>query len=595
MHWSHWWHLENSAYFDLRARIQGPTAAPGRTGVLIGQRAPSRDVIDRDVVPVLLQTLREDTSPRVVGGALLSLARIGTENAELREASLELLTGKLSASNQVVSETAALALGVIADPRAAETLLHLVADNDQGHTLCGRSSVPMRTRAFAAFGLGLTAEKLEQPALRQRIALGLIETLERRHAAHADLPVAFLTALGLCPLPERPQLPAAELRANPLIGHVLSRSSQLAYLASWIAPARGNSMLRPDSARSYAVVAAGRLAAGTRSTTRAPVIAALTKVTSNRSESQVLRAAAALALGEVADASDQGADRDALRSLVALIRKGLPLERRFAIIAAARAAARPGAGETPFAGTKAVRRVLLSELARGRSFDRGWLALGLGVLEDGLAQLGEKPTPSVITALLEVSRSKRGADDSAAVGLGMALAARGNDSTRARVGEALRRRLDDVRDPAARGHLMIAVGLVGEAGAQKMMREELERAKAQPRLLWNNAVALGLMGDREVQSRLLKLLEEGRSAATLTSVSAALGKVGTAAAIAPLLAIVGNERHPALTRAAAIDALGIVGDTEPLSWRLPIAHALPYFTQASTLTGGGYGVLEFPQ
>ncbi|MEZ6016050.1 MAG: HEAT repeat domain-containing protein [Planctomycetota bacterium] len=633
--WSHWWGLERDAYLELRHRVQSVEAVEaGFSRVRGGRGAPSDVTIETQVIPRLLKLVEEERDDDVVTGALIALGRLDAPRvkdagpaelgqpsepsgwpAALVERIHAAMKAHLRAPSQAVAETAALALGLRGEAVDIDVLVALLADEAEGRALVGQA-VPTRTRAFAAFGLGLAGERLavetRSGALaRQRIALALFESIEgsgaasgrgSTHHATLDVPVAALIGLGLCPMPLAPVFPDERVRAHPAAVHVLSLGAQLAYFDTWLTPPRGRANERPERARAHALVAAARLAVTAPAARRAQVIARLREISEDRAEPQEARAAAAIALGELVHSGD--GDRDARAALARQAQRGKTLERRFALIAFARAAGRPGplasgdgagaaedALAATLAGADAAQRQLLAELLRGRSGDRTWIALALGVLDEALVSAGLPTPPASTRALADLTAQERNASEVGAFATALALAARGSRHAGG-TGEVFASVLARIDDPVARGQVLIAAGIAGYGVDEPALRASLHDVRYQPGLLWSTAVTLGLVGDREAQAALIDLLEKARSSASRGALASALGHVGDQRAVAPLMALLDDASQPSATRAFAAVALGVVCDHDPLPWRQPIARALPYFAMTATLTGGGDGVLD---
>jgi hypothetical protein len=595
LHWRHWWFLESARYLDLRARIQGPPTADGRSVVQSAPRAPSRRVVATEVVPRLIALADTHRADDVVASALLALGRLADVDAvgasALDPAAVVSLRKGLGAKHHTVAESAALGLGLLGDAELVEDLVHLVRADADGQRLVGGARVSTRLRSFAAYGLALAAQRIEDPAVRQVIALELAELLEQRSSGVDELEVALLSAFGLCPLPERPVLPIEALRERAGIDAALSRASQVAFLTRWVTPTRAYGKAS-DLVRCHAAVALARLAEGSETELRLRTVAALAALAGDRAEGLDLRAAAALALGNVVCAGDDPTDRAARRQLVELVRAGQPLERRMASIAAARAASRPGGGDEPLAGRAEVRRALVSELVRGHSGDRPWIALALGVMDEALHAAGVAADDATFDALSAVAAKRRGADDSAALALALALSARDTvheDAAAERVAASV----DTVSDPDARGHLFVAAALLHHEELRPVLRAEVRESVAEPVRLWSAAVSLALLGEH-VSRGLVPMLEAARSSATQVALASAIGHAAGSDAVEPLLALLDDAQATSATKAATIDALGALCDLERLPWRHALASGLPYFAMTPSLVSGDVGLLELP-
>ncbi|MEM1448076.1 MAG: HEAT repeat domain-containing protein [Planctomycetota bacterium] len=554
--------------------------------------APSRNVVRTQVLPRLLRLLDEEHSDDIVSSALVAIGRLADPGELQSTSSHKAIRAQLRASNLKVRESAVLGLGLLGTPEAAADLLAVLTNEERGRPLVGKQSISARTRAFAAHALGLAAQRIDSLQERQRIAFALVDVLERGNFGRDDLSVAAVGALGLVDLGRRTIVPVPELREHAQLDRVVSARSLTQYLETWTIRPRSSHQGRTRSARAHACVAFARAAATASEDVRLRAVEHLVEVSTNRREHVHVRTAATIALGEVARAGSAEPDRDARRQLLELAKSGQPLERRFARIAVASVCGRPGDGDDPMAGWDEVRKVLTAALGRSRSSDLAWTALALGILEDAAHDADIETGSSATSALSMMALRRKSDDDSAALGLGLALAARGTDRA-AQVGERLVDELDETTTPVMRGHLSVALGLIGHGGASAQMRHDLVRAKNQPILLWSTAVGLGLLGE-PVGPELVEALENSTSSQHRIAITAALGQTGTASAVFPLLDLLGETRRPTRLRASAVDALGAICDLERLPWRDPIAHAMPYFASTPTLNGSGSGILERP-
>ncbi len=592
LHWSHWWYLESARFLDIRKNIQGPVTPDGRSVVDTAPRAPSRHVVQTQVVPALLDLVKSERSDPIVAAALVALGRLADEPVALHQRAVAAVSAHLKSSNPSVRESAIIALGLFGTPECNRRLFDLVEGGQRAEELRDTTTITLRTRAFAAHALGLAAVRIDDVDEEQRIALAMIDVLEGEVSGMADLPVAAVSTLGLLELPSRTAIPSTELRSHAHVDHVLSSRHLARYLLPLTTRAAGNRADRSATLRAHACVALARTARDADAATRASSVHHLVTLGSSRQEHINLRAATSVALGEIARAGEAPADAAARKHLLHVGRKGQPIERRFAWIAVASAMGRSGAGEEPMAGTDDVRRGLAVELARGRSGELGWTSLALGMLDDSLHAGGMTTSARSQDTLSAMALKKRSDDDSAALGLGLALATRKTDRAD-RAGKRLMAELEQTSTPELRGNLLLALGLVEHQDAVKVFREELENSRTKPVLLWSAAVALGLMGE-PVSKDLVRMLGESKSAPERIGISAALGQVGASKAVTPLLELIHGENRPDPMRAAAVEALGAVCDLDRLPWRDPIAHALPYFATTATLSTNGLGLLERP-
>ncbi|MEM1449414.1 MAG: hypothetical protein AAGI22_09880 [Planctomycetota bacterium] len=576
----------------MRAHVQGPAAPDGRTVLLNSPLAPSREVVRSRVLPRLLQAIAEESNPDLVSAALVAAGRLADPGEINTRATHVAARGKLVDPSFKVRESALLALGLLGSPEATTDLVDIVRQTPRGLELTGSTMIASRLRAFAAHALGLAAVRTDDVAERQRIVLELVDVLESEVHARDDIPVAAVVSLGLVDLGPRMVVPAKELRERAVLEHVLSARSLASYVGGWMDAKSGQKTGRSNRTRSHACIAHARVAATADERTRLAAVERLVDVSDDRAEHVHVRTSAAIALGEVARAGQAASDREARRQLLRLVHEGQPLERRFSRIALASACSRPGEGDDPWAGTDEVRKVLSAALPRSRASDLAWTALALGILDGAAHEAGVDTGPYATSALRTMAVRRKSDDDSAALGIALALAARGTDREQD-ASELVVKELGQTTTPIMRGHLEIALGLLEHDAAAKTLRSDLVKARNQPVLLWSAAVGLGLMGE-PVGHDLVEALKGSTSTAQRIAITAALGQTGTAPAVNPLLEMLDQDQIQVQLRASAVDALGAICDLERLPWRDPIAHAMPYFAATPSLNGSGSSILERP-
>ena len=125
------------------------------------------------------------------------------------------------------------------------------------------------------------------------------------------------------------------------------------------------------------------------------------------------------------------------------------------------------------------------------------------------------------------------------------------------------------------------------------IQEVVRGSKYKPELLKQTAIALGLLGDKELVPELIKMLEEAKGLATQAAISTALGAIGDSRSIDPLVEMLLNKQITDTARGFAAVALGIVCDKEDLPWNSKISTNINYRANTVTLTGeGSTGVLD---
>ncbi|MEM7518995.1 MAG: HEAT repeat domain-containing protein, partial [Planctomycetota bacterium] len=113
--------------------------------------------------------------------------------------------------------------------------------------------------------------------------------------------------------------------------------------------------------------------------------------------------------------------------------------------------------------------------------------------------------------------------------------------------------------------------------------------------LAQSAIALRLLGDRQVTPALSLVLEEEKSLAPRIAVTAALGQVGDRRAVDPLCRALNDLDRADHARAYAAMALGQVADRNRRPWQASLSRGFNHLALASALSNGdGTGLLEMP-
>lgn len=590
-HWSHWWHLERDLYLWSPERLRRPPLT-GEEGKAAGVGRPTDADAATVVLPEVLALLDTSRHDDVITACLIAAARVGSRMpVPTRGPLVEALVARLDHPSLEVAETAAVSLGILGDERCLVPLLELVAASEAAAKLTGRGTVPERVRAFAAYGLGLMASQ-EEASLdaggRQRAALALMDIVAEPEGAE-DLTVASVISLGLMDLPLALHVPPAPARSHRFAQSVVHRGALARWMVEHLVERPSKAMgLRATAHGSVALARVGR---GVDGVLRGTVIDALLARAKAKGVDQRTRAATWIALGEILTAGEE--DEAARVALARTLQKGQPLERRFAAMSLAWAGSRPGLGEEPFAGAEHARKQLERRLSKGTEQDRTWSALALGVQSHALAEQGVADAGAPAAALRNLIRGNGNASTVGAFSIAAALAHVHQPEGDARkVIDAVRVAVERTADPSSRGHVAIALGVMGAHGAAEPLEEIFSTSTFQPEPLWSAAVSLSLIGNTEVTPRLMGVLAGAKSGVSRAAAAAALGRVGDRRALDPLLALMKDEGQISSARAFAVVGLGVLCDEDPRPWRVPIAHALPYVSAVSTLWGDGRGVLD---
>ncbi|MCA8948538.1 MAG: hypothetical protein KDE27_03500 [Planctomycetes bacterium] len=581
--WEFWWEFGKDPFLQLRDAIHGGRAVAA-DDVLLNPRLAARSnqvtpPTDGDLLRVadrLVALLHQDPGRDALSAALVGLAKIGRNGPNWRLD--DEIVPFLQRADQELRETAALALGIAghADPETIELLAALVADDERGRRLSGGAAVNERTRAFAAFGLGLLLQRNREAGPARRIVAALLPVLAEEHPSR-DLQVAAIEALAQLPLEwsgraadvlrdavlqalwqfyERPLGPGAQLvqaHIAPAVARLLTASQPAA--KRW----------RDRFARDLeAQLDEGRAAKSNPHIAQSCAVA-LGNLTppwqgGDLPDDHVAAAIGTLLLRTYREHKDHQA-------------------RRFALISLAR-----------LGGARA-RTALLAEFDDARkALEQPWVAMALGVLvaadrdADAASELDREIAARLRRAFLDAR------NPSARAGLAIALGLV-DDRGAADDIRALLREKSHQDDLA--GYLCIALGMLRDDLATGEIRALLHGAARRPEVVLHCAQALGLLGDPELVGDLCAELQaQDGSLVRLAAAAAAIGQIGDRAALDPLLALLDADGVTPLARAFAVVGLGAVCDKDPLPWNATYATDCNYRASTSTLTDGAAGILD---
>jgi len=588
--WELWWGFNKEPFLNLKAAIHTGTLVAGSDDFFLGRRPadiasdrlrPTEETVRETIVPALLAALSTENHKEIVTGALIALAKIGDGEGPSDHPPLAPVIARfLTDSNQEISETAAVALGILGNETSIPTLRELLFDTPRGRELVGRAhEVPWRTRAFAAYGLGLIGHRIERRDVRRSIVGDLVRAFdEGSRMATPDLSIGCLAALGLVPLPNERDWQAREDDR---------RVRDLATQIEWVLDRTGERTNHLIRSQAPTVLARLTRHAPDDQELRARVVERLIAALSSDLEREV-RQSALLALGAIGDADDDPVDeriRDVL--MRASLKSSDPQMTNFALVALAKAGARPGDGGTPSAGTADVRAHLLGMMEHGPSSARPWTGLALGVLGRDRSDRGLAIDAEVDVELRRELRDARSPADIGAFAIASGL--RADVEARA----ILREKLAETSDATARGYVAVALGLADARESIGAIQDVVRSSKYQPALLRQAAISLGLLGDKDVVPDLVAMLENARSLSASAALASALGIIGDARSVDPLVRMLADRELTGGARGFAAVALGIVADKESLPWNVKLSVGTNYRANVETLTNAaGTGILD---
>ncbi len=619
--WQLWWMFNRDRFLRFDGIHTGATFT-GSDGFYLGSgqqqaeavggRANDRQ-IDGQIATSLLAALKKGGSNEMCQSTLVAMSKIGGEKSDQFEFVTQWFIGN---GTPEMNPVGAFVTGMNGNHTKVEMLREIALNTVKGCEFCSADGqpttarIPMSTRAFAAYGLGMIGSRSSDMAVRREIVKTLIQVLEDDSNEANDARVAAMVALGLVPLSVDPDVVACYCGTCVVPDPYTSLRPQVTYLMRYFtAQKEFDPTLRAHAATTLARLVAAR-PDGMTDRMKEGVAEVLVRALdrSNRQPREV-RESAVLGLGLIGDADNDNLDRWIRWAVKRSLRSGEDMEKRFALIAMGEIGGHKGQGDEPWAALAEVRGVLTKELGSGRKRVKPWAALALGVMGHELRGKGVELDPMVDAALGGSVRSAKKLNDLGAYALAIGMRRNGAEADR------LVSKLSKTRDEAARGYVAIALGMVGAKQATELLQDTLADAKGLPLLQTRAGVALGLLGDDSVADSMLAALDEAirakresvdydeavrgtnyvdEDAAVLAAISA-LGYLGDSRGIDKLCEIVvdAEEAYPMAAREAAAEALGYIGDRTLRPWRVAMTMGANYCASTKTLTTPeGTGVLD---
>ncbi len=577
--WSRWWEFQKDPFVNLKSRVQATGVVVNSADYFMGAGQakgsdtlrPTQAQILKLVVPALRRSLEVTSQRDITSSCMVALAKIGLDGKG--KSLIETLKAGLKSRDQEIRETAALSLGISQRPEAVADLISLLADSDEGRKLCDRSQVDDRTRAFAAYGLGLIAYQSNDGVLKRDCYVSLATVIESADDYSRNIIVAVINAMGLL----RPENAGAERDA--LFADAVA-TLELYYLEDHGA---GSYLMQAQVPPAIAALLKECKDAAQLKRYKNLFLQQLTSQRRSGERYQAnLQQSAAIALGQLSKPNETGSPDVAIsKALFRYYEQGRNAQAGyFALMAMARIG---GIGN---------RDLLLRALRTGsKALQKPWAAMALGVYVRGEQQRANDRNAvdeMVGRELLETFSKVKSPETVGAIAVSLGL-------MRYEVaGPALLSRLVAERhQDELGGYICMGIGLLRYERAVETLRDIIQKSSRRPALMRQAAVALGLLGDKGAADLLLGQMVSGdQNVAKMASLAFALGQIGDSRSIEPLVEQLLDESIPDLSRAFAAVALGGVSDKEIEPWNAKIGRVVNYRAAVGTLTNQISGILD---
>ncbi|MDP7245738.1 MAG: HEAT repeat domain-containing protein [Planctomycetota bacterium] len=487
-----------------------------------------------------------DDKPLVRSEILIALAR-SSDSPSVSS----LLRNALKDEDFRVAEGAAVAMGILGKPHGIPTLSLLLEGKGKGlQSVYSKSEAPERLQAFAAYGLGLIAEKTRYPGLRDTIAAPLLRGLKRGAFSSDEPAVACAAALGLFPFEDSPEL------LPPLLQCIQNKRN-------------------PATVRAMSVLSCAKiLGVGNYSAISQSTATSFRKRLLSSSEKSEVRQACALALGRIGK----------FPTLIQISSSGLlearktdsdPRVRNLAAIALGELAASP----SPVAQT-AILPSLLEDLKNGTDRDRAWAAISLAWAHLHSIEASRLLPQTVPKRLLQYLDSDPNQSSQAAAALALGFmefqpALPSLQAASLSQGSTI-----------LRAETLAALSLLAPSTAQDNHLEALDSLEPGTEAFQVACASLGAKNPQQLHSYLSSLLAkdsaqfQSRFAAAL-----ALGWIQGPLAIPTLEGLLEEDVPQDTIHAAAIRSLGRIGEGSQRRWNASYLDLLNPFWAPPTLLG----------
>ena len=534
----------------------------------------------REVAEELIELLRKpNMGPEVTHEALIALGRCGKPGEEA--GGVAVASNFLSNSNIKVTEAAVTSIAGQGSGEALVLLRDLLFETREGKALVGSTSVPLRLRTFAAYGIGIACMNEPRPAMRTFGVQALSEVLLTKAKRSRDLASALVLGMSLIPLPlvGSEQDPYEQLAQNEL-SPSSSGEALFVFLESHL---QDQNLHR--AARGYCATALARTA-NRHPQLRRRGLQTLMDVTDVHAKvpNEVERCAV-LALGELSTAGKGRLDSQARDRLLLLTQRGDLVARHYACLALGRSIGRPDTSDDGFHGMHPTVSDLLRGFNKAQGRDQPFYAFALGMAGHGMIEHSQAVPQRMRTALEKRLRRFRQPMRAATIALGLGLL---HDP---RSGPRIEEGLKSIKDPHSQAHFVLALGMTGDSSRLPSITKLGAGAAHLPDLLEASGRARAILGDPHVSMDVGLVHASCNCPMTTAGSCAALASTRNPKNLDTMLAAAKDEGRSKSARATALRQIGRLIDQRPQSWELELGQftslydAPPTLTSPSTWTG----------
>jgi HEAT repeat protein len=570
--WEFWWEFNKSHFLNLKAKVHSAESSTGEADILEGidagastpmTSAPTHGQITSLIAPRLRLMLETSDDRDIAGSSMMALAKI-----RLDASAIDLFKTHLGSNDQEISETAALAYGVIQSPTAYPVLEALALDTAEGRRLTHKpTGVPARTRAFAIYGMGLLGSHCNDSVLQNKIADQLWQLLITDDSSYKDLKTACVISLGVIPYQDP--------------------SSVVERLLNYLNDGNNETLVRAHCPNAIAKILNQAAETDPSNPLIPQAVDTFSRYCKARNVKNEIVQSCVYSLGMLTNPSVEFPLDQAFEAISHVIENGKNKQaERFGVISMAHLGAQSGQGPHR---EKAI-KFLSSTMRKGKGGMDAWSGLALGVMAFYVREQGSAMPSTVEHGVLDkfLNESNQQRKGAYAISLGLMKAEIAS--------EHLRLAIDHCHDDAFQGYACLGLGLIGAREYKDFLTDIVISSTRKPDLLKQASIALGLLKDKGASTQLLKLIrpesQKTPSLAVLSAAATAIGFIGDKDSVSPLIETMTDRKMTPLARAFAAVALGAISDSYELPWNSMYSRDLNYRASVQTLTNQATGVLD---
>lgn len=528
------------------------------------------------VLPSLKAALDATNNPDVNSACLIAMGKSAINHPDFDV--LDVIRERMKRSNLEVREAAVLAMGLSGRSDAFEELDAVLRNTTAGRKLVGRAKVGDRARTFAAYALGMLANRSDSTVLKTQVLGSFVAMLEDKSLKDRDVLTGVLNGMRLL---------GGSTKGGAIDRRLLWRATGA------IEQHQKRRMRDQDGAvQSHGLTALAALLGHGDSSSHQRAKELIVSVLKRRNQEAATYVSATIALGNLTSPGDKP-QIDAL--VRAVSRPADSLVPKFGMIAFGKI------------GGKTCLDHLKRAFKRGKRDVRPWAAIGLGLLahHEPVQQPTSPPTGTAsrgvksklaptIGALLHKAFKKEKKEMQAAIGIALGLA---GYTAAAEDMRKLATKYMSNEDLA--GPLCLGLAMMEDKASIPLALDAMRRVD-RPVLFGQAGLALARFDRRDASATAVGALQSMthihpmflRQLAGAAQAISHLRNPNDVTVLSTIVADTKRAKRDAYPVAFAAAALGAVADRDPMGFGARIAQGMNYAARVQTISNGHNGILD---